>query len=108
MASMGGKSASRTAGAAARLGPTPGTGPIRIENTGSVNQLARLVRIKKVEWPTQVALTPSPVGAGGGRTVSTGTVFGHGTGRLVRRQRIKSRSPCSGVPPGWKNVFPLK
>ena len=83
-------------------------GPMRSEKTGSVSHVEREDCKRNVAWPIQVIATPSPRGADGTRTGGTETSFGHGAGRLVNRQRTKSRNPRPAGAPGWKNVFPVK
>ena len=97
---MGGKASNASDGETTRRGPNPLSGPIRSEKTGSVSQVAPLVRIRNVECPIQVIETPLVAGAGGRKAGSTGTLFGQGTGRRVNRHLRRSRNPRSDVSPG--------
>ena len=59
-----------------RFGPANGSGLARFEYIGSVRMLPDGVWIRKVEWPTKVAIAAAP-SSGGGRRGSTGTLAGH-------------------------------
>src|SRR5580658_9713728 len=104
---LGTASTPRAAGAARRA-PSQDRGPATSENTGSVSMVQDDVRRRNVEWPTQVAATPSPLGAGGKGLGCTATCAGHGVALLVIFHLITSRRPRSAASPGLKKVFPLK
>src|SRR5688500_15293373 len=92
-------------GAVRRRGPTKGTGDARSLHTGSVRTLSPPTWRRKVECPTQVAVSV-PRGARGAWKlgVARAKLAGRGSGRrgVVKRstttQRSRAPRPCSSTP----------
>src|SRR5678815_4351804 len=94
--STGGSEATGTPGGGTRRGPRTPNGPACDVKTGSVMSTVDAVRIRNVEWPTNVSATwPGATLAGGGAWSPAGAVAGHGVFSRVRIHLMTSPSERS-------------